>query len=845
MCRGLLALFVAVALSFTVSAVTFDQTDPPQSSKTSTKKGTQKPGSRKVGTGNGQQPAPDNAAQTTKMVDAIEPLFLEPGMKQGVHLKGKFPAGSTVTGDGVEVIDVGAQDIFLNVTTPATEGPIYFKVGPQGGHSESVSMDVVTVGGNCQVDVDVTQQSSASCVEPNKDDVAAVSASCDLPTNYSYAAFNASTKKFTEMGTKDFCDAFSKVKVTPPPTKAALKEAKTAAKTNKQLLPNPNSTYRKEGDRVQFVVCNKNPFLASSDFSMTTTPIANDDLSTFLGILVPGLGAGKAAGNAQGSANKLAANDLEELFSAQVTKGFEKPVPHAAAPTSSKFVPIADPVQVCLNKITSKLNTADGEYSNFRACFFSKRTNLLQSDKICDQRLADTVALSKNLSILNTNTSAVTGAVNSTISTMQGVVSKRIQSAQNGPYAGDALTLQQIATLQADATILTSQGCISHAASTIVGQVLAGTSGIDSILGDSGSFVEETDIQMFDPTTVNWSIKSSAPATNTAKVLASFAALSSDPYDSCLNKTTPPGGTGNQGQKGGGNDGGTPPNSKGSDNSSPGAARNVPIAPRGAILSDMRNESEMEQMLYQLRYASFKVSPAQPDVDPQSGSNNNGGGDQTGNSKKQGGNGSTDSQQNATPTPGATYSGTYTFGAPRVVVSAGVAAVVGLQNRQYQKVQAKGQTSGTTIEYSTNSSFRLSPLIMAHGRLYQYHEDNSIWATLGVSASSNNSGVSAEYLIGLTASFFHNWVFLTPGLYIGQVQSLTGGYKVGDQLPSSFTGSIPVQQSYKPGFGLALSFRVPGTSAPKNKTQNQNGTPSNSNGTATNSGKGSKGSSSQ
>ena len=163
-----------------------------------------------------------------------------------------------------------------------------------------------------------------------------------------------------------------------------------------------------------------------------------------------------------------------------------------------------------------------------------------------------------------------------------------------------------------------------------------------------------------------------------------------------------------------------------------------------------------------------------------------------------------------------------------------------MQNRQYQKVQASGQASGTTIEYSTDSSARISPLIMAHGRIHKFAStDDAIWGTLGVTASSNNSGVSAEYFVGGTVSFLHNWVFLSPGLYLGQKQTLTGGYKVGQQLPSSFSGSLPIQQSLKPAFGLAISFRVPGTSAPKSKTTDQNNSSGN-NGTKSG-GSGSKG----
>jgi hypothetical protein len=340
------------------------------------------------------------------------------------------------------------------------------------------------------------------------------------------------------------------------------------------------------------------------------------------------------------------------------------------------------------------------------------------------------------------------------------------------------------------------------------------------MLGDPELFVEQTDIRVSTPTTVNWSVKSAPPATNTANILTAAAALSTDPYSKCTSQAQPGNGNGQQPPKEGDGKG----SKKGQDgNSNPASTSDNFINPgtlHGNLFPSAGTKYRLQDVALRVQSGQQNTQQGQGDSSDATAANNK----PKTNKNSNGGSDSGNPQPNATTTGAEVGSGTYVFGAPQVVVSVGIAGVF-MQNRQYQKVQASGQSSGTTIEYSTDSSARMSPLIMAHGRIYRFAGDDAIWGTLGVTAASNNSGVSAEYFVGGTVSFLHNWIFLTPGLYVGQKEALTGGYKVGQQLPSSFSGSLPIQQSYKPAFGLAISFRVPGTSAPKNKTSNQNSSP--------------------
>lgn len=765
-------------------------------------------------------------------VDAIQPLFLDASdAEQTVHFVGCFPDGAVIPVKGNDEFSIkkylrlSPQDFLVSLTlndrSPGSR--LLTLAPPDTSHllPVTVQIDVVGVTAACNKAIAAKNATLAPTNAADCSDDAtgakspgpaaantAVLASCQLPKDGTYAAFNAITREFTDSGTSMFCNRSSR--------------------SGAPLSFDQKSIYKTEKDTVHFVVCNKNPFIANTSSSITKTPIANDDLTTFLGILAPGLGAAKAASDAtSGTKNNNAA-------SKGLTARHPPLPPSAEAAPLSSFPPIRDPVQDCLDGITTELHAIDDEYGKFRRCFHTKRTTLLDSDLTCDARLQDTIDLSTRVAALNSKASDEIANVNEELSTLQSIVATRGQIASNGPYHKDQLTQEEVAALGAAGEALSSEGCVSDAASALVNTVYTAASWLDTMLGDSQTFVEQTDIRVTGATTVNWSVKSAPPVSNTANILAAGGALSSDPYAKCRNQAQPNGNTHNPVD---GN--GSGPAKKNNGTSTPQGSSDsssIPAAVENGVIYSAPTRYRLEDVALRM------------DSDPensQTGQNNNSGaGTADDNTKsKKAGSDSANTQSNASTAGTEVGSGTYIFGAPQVVVSVGVGGVF-MQNRQYQKVQASGQSSGTTIEYSTDSSARISPLIMAHGRIHKFAgTDDAIWGTLGVTASSNNSGVSAEYFVGGTVSFLHNWVFLTPGLYVGQKQTLTGGYKVGQQLPSSFSGSLPIQQSYKPAFGFAISFRVPGTSAPKSKTTNQNN--GSGNNETKNGGSGSKGAGAQ
>jgi hypothetical protein len=79
-------------------------------------------------------------------------------------------------------------------------------------------------------------------------------------------------------------------------------------------------------------------------------------------------------------------------------------------------------------------------------------------------------------------------------------------------------------------------------------------------------------------------------------------------------------------------------------------------------------------------------------------------------------------------------------------------------------------------------------MLYGHTLLGSSRHDGDAWyATLGVTANSDNKGTSPEFLLGGSRSFAQQKFFFTLGAYIGERQKLDGGLQVGQTIPSTLT----------------------------------------------------------
>jgi len=609
------------------------------------------------------------------------------------------------------------------------------------------------------------------------------------------------------------------------------------------------STYLTVKDAAAVLVCNQNPFRWATTLSRNDTPIKNDDPSILLGALDPALGLKNAAdaankatstsnnkssggtetksntgGQAKGQAKSLPQRKGVPAAKPQLPKGltFNFQVANATAreETNPLTFAFSDPVQACVQDISVVVGGDDTTISDFIDSYNGMKAEMEDDSTPCDKRVTDATNLWSKAQSLATKD---LNGVQQDISALQQEIADRLSMVK--PYADDPLGKSETAALTAQNQALVQQECVVANLLTTTTTIFKNVAvPIQNILGTNGSliYISTAVGDDHDPVQRVWNLSS----TLKKDTLADTSDFGQNTYAACLN---PQKGQQQQQQQNPNHQNGQnptqPPNPNGDQN------------PNGDDTGSLRHNNSGVQyrdaMLSMPADNSMVVDEASGPL--QSGANSQSSG---GSKKKKTGSGADkggqpDGQQTAPQTAGAVTQEDgptieATFGAPRFVVSAGTAAVI-LRNRQYQKVQANGQTSGTTIEYATNSLTRFDPVLLGHIRLYQYHgTDDGLFATLGVTGSSNNQGASAEYLLGLTSSFAHNWIFVTPGLFIGQSLSLSGGYKVGDALPAKFSGSVPTEQSWKPGFGLAISIRIPGTTAPKTKTTDSNTTTKNS-----------------
>lgn len=713
-----------------------------------------------------KKPAPAPAAEdgNALRVDGIQPLFLDadPAV-QSVLIVGAFPKDTNVVpGAGI--------DIPHPETTQQNSTQILVEVqlaDPSNLGDVLLDLESQTAGAPVSVTLMVRPacQSTSPARSPNYDAPGGTSL-CD--TTGGTIAVNALTKAVTmnlASEDKEFCK---------PSHKGSSLDVR--------------KTYRHTNSSTAVMVCDKNPFKYSTQVVVKEQVIQDDDLTTFLGILVPTLGASKAADSAtKGASGKSTAKTMS--------------VPNLRKPAAP--VQIRDSVQACLGQVATHLRDVEQDYSNFLAQYAGMKAKLEDDNEECSTKVTDAQTLWKQA--LGLTASTKLRAVSQDVTTLLAEIDQRVALATASEYAKSDLTKSQTASLLAAKDALKIQYCIAHKTQDLISQNvgLKVLNPLTAILGDNESFVYTTPPlgPYQQPTSVDWVVQSTAiqSGTDKSQSLSDASDLAQDPFQACFTQPEPQKPTPEKpAQK--------PPE--------------TPAQPNPASSQAFRSWTPIN--------ASYDGSGFPW---PQNGT-----GDATNQQK-----GKTPKKPTSpsAPAPAPQQSktqeatqlghGTLTYGGPRFIVSAGVFGVA-LRQQEFQKAigQAldssghpiQGQSAVNTIQYKTNSFARISPMILAHARLYSYTgSDKAIWGTVGVTGKPDNQGTSPEYLFGISQSFWDNWVFLTGGLYVGMKQSLTPGLYVGQAVPSSLTGDIPVQKNYKAGFGFGVSFRIPKSDAPKTNSK--------------------------
>jgi hypothetical protein len=166
------------------------------------------------------------------------------------------------------------------------------------------------------------------------------------------------------------------------------------------------------------------------------------------------------------------------------------------------------------------------------------------------------------------------------------------------------------------------------------------------------------------------------------------------------------------------------------------------------------------------------------------------------------------------------------FGKPRLVLSGGMSMAF-LTKQEFQRsMSINNGTTQTVVGFKTNTKLRTTPMLYGHAFIPWFdrrHDSDAWYATFGVTANSDNKGTSPEFLFGLSRSFVQQRFFVTAGAYLGERQKLDGGLHIGDVIPSTFTGELPVTKSYHASFAFGISYRFASTKIAQDNTKQTTG----------------------
>jgi hypothetical protein len=118
------------------------------------------------------------------------------------------------------------------------------------------------------------------------------------------------------------------------------------------------------------------------------------------------------------------------------------------------------------------------------------------------------------------------------------------------------------------------------------------------------------------------------------------------------------------------------------------------------------------------------------------------------------------------------------------------------------------QTPVNRFGFKNRSSFRTLPVLLLNTRLWEPSDTFAVHASAGaaVDIKTGQAGTDIEFIVGPSLSFKRT-LFITPGLHIGRVPTLTGGFNLGDVVPSGVS-SPPVEKAWKRGFVTTFTFKI-------------------------------------
>ena len=122
-----------------------------------------------------------------------------------------------------------------------------------------------------------------------------------------------------------------------------------------------------------------------------------------------------------------------------------------------------------------------------------------------------------------------------------------------------------------------------------------------------------------------------------------------------------------------------------------------------------------------------------------------------------------------------------------------------------------GQTTQTVISrfgFRNKSGFRTLPVLLLNTRIWEPNDTLALHLSTGaaVDIKTGEGGTDLEYIVGPSMSFRRSF-FITPGLHIGRVPKLAGGFSLDEEVPTGIS-EPPVEKTWKKGFVVTFTYKI-------------------------------------
>jgi hypothetical protein len=134
-----------------------------------------------------------------------------------------------------------------------------------------------------------------------------------------------------------------------------------------------------------------------------------------------------------------------------------------------------------------------------------------------------------------------------------------------------------------------------------------------------------------------------------------------------------------------------------------------------------------------------------------------------------------------------------------------------VHEREISFIQSQN-SSGQAISvfgYKASSNFKPLPLLLLNTRIHEWNDDWAVHLSNGAVVDIKTGaagGTDVEFVSGASFSFRRS-LFITGGFHAGRVQSLAGGFSIGQQVPSSIS-TPPTENRWSPGFVIAFTYKL-------------------------------------